>query len=311
MRRLGPLMMRIGLIGSGYWARTTHAPALAEDESVCFAGVWSPNSQHASLISDAHEVRLYPDFESALGDVDALVIAVPPNVQPKIAVRAAEAGKHLLLEKPLATTSREGRMIEAAVSASRVASIVFFTCQFSDPQSRWLERAESVTAGWSGGWAHWLSSAMSAAATSPYAGSKWREKFGALWDLGPHALSTLSPTLGRVVAVTGSVAQDGTVHLILSHASGALSNVILSIFASPTASGLDVSLWGTQGTSSMPTDFESSVSGVRAAIRELQEAALMDEPKHRCDVHFGQYVVNVLEAADRSIRSGRKMKVLV
>ena len=53
----------------------------------------------------------YTGIEQALPDVDAVVIATPPSTQARLSMQATEAGKHVLVEKPLATTSAEAQLV--------------------------------------------------------------------------------------------------------------------------------------------------------------------------------------------------------
>jgi hypothetical protein len=91
--------LRFGLVGTGYWARTTHAPVLASTEGIELAAVWGRNPEAATALAAGHGAAAYSQLDAFLGDVDAVAFSVPPHVQSAIAVRAATAGKHLLLEK--------------------------------------------------------------------------------------------------------------------------------------------------------------------------------------------------------------------
>ena len=76
-----------------------------------------------------------------------------------------------------------------------VASVVFFTFRFQAATSTWLDPgARTQLAGGAGSW-------LGSLAGSPFDASPWRKEHGALWDIGPHALSVLVPALGPVVAV--------------------------------------------------------------------------------------------------------------
>ena len=65
-----------------------------------------------------------------LADVDAVAIALPPDVQAPLAARAARAGKHLFLDKPLALSVTAADDVVAAVTDAGVRSVVFFTSRF-------------------------------------------------------------------------------------------------------------------------------------------------------------------------------------
>jgi predicted dehydrogenase len=67
-----------------------------------------------------HGVTAYADVEDALPHVDALVIATPPASHAPLALKAIAAGKHVLIEKPMATTIDAARMIIDAAAAAGV-----------------------------------------------------------------------------------------------------------------------------------------------------------------------------------------------
>src|SRR6266508_2383751 len=94
--------LRFGLLGTGYWARETHAAALAIQDGAELVGVWGRNPTKAAAVAERYGVRSFGDPDALFAAVDAVAFALPPDVQAELAVRAATAGRHLLLEKPLA-----------------------------------------------------------------------------------------------------------------------------------------------------------------------------------------------------------------
>jgi predicted dehydrogenase len=287
--------MRFGLVGTGHWARTVHAPALAAEPAVDFAGVWGRAPDRRAEIAARFGVRAYPSYDVMIEDCDALAFAVAPDAQADLAARAAAAGKHLMLEKPIATAAAAAARLDATVRQAGVASVVFFSCRFDEAQRRWLSEAAEA-GGWRGGWAVWLTAAL--AAGSPYRGSAWRQDKGALWDIGPHVLSILVPALGTVVSVTARAGARDLVHLVLAHDSGATSTATMALSAPRQAARADVTLWGQRGLSAMPAASGSAIDGLRAALRELAGSAASKRQAHPCDVRFGHAVVRVLAAAE-------------
>src|SRR3954464_12268716 len=96
--------MRFGVLGTGFWAEHVHAASLAEHPDAELVGVWGRDLAKAKAVGARFDVPGYADVDALLADVDAGSFALPPDVQVPLAVRAAEAGKHLLLEKPIALT---------------------------------------------------------------------------------------------------------------------------------------------------------------------------------------------------------------
>jgi predicted dehydrogenase len=289
--------MRVGLLGTGPWARAVHAPALAGHASAELVGVWGRDVAKAKALGAEFEVPGFADVDALLAEVDAVAFALPPDVQGPLAERAAAAGKHLLLEKPIALTTEAADRLVDAVRTAGVASVVFLTLRFQDATATWLTQAARTQL--AGGAASWLSSI----AGTPYASSAWRQERGALWDVGPHALSVLVPALGPVVAVQAGAGLRDTVHLVLTHGSGATSTVTLSLTVAPMSTGVEVFVHGDAGRLVLLPEAGKAVDAYRVAVDELQAAALTGGT-HPCDVAFGRDVVAVLETAARAVGSG-------
>ncbi|WP_328436519.1 Gfo/Idh/MocA family oxidoreductase [Streptomyces sp. NBC_00444] len=290
--------MRIGLLGTGPWAQMAHAPALSEHPDLDFAGVWGRRPEAAKELAERHGTRSYDDVDALLADVDAVAVALPPDIQAGLAARAARAGCHLLLDKPLALTVEDGRAVVEAVREAGVASVVFFTTRFQTRTEAWItEQAER--GGWFTARAQWLGSVFTS--DSPFA-TPWRREKGALWDVGPHALSVLLPVLGDVRRVAAVASGPGdTAHLVLEHAGGASSTLTLSLTAPPAAGGAEVELRGEAGVTLLPEGAEGAVAALTRAADALRTAARTGQP-HACDAGFALRVTEILSAADAKLR---------
>ncbi|MFF5854637.1 Gfo/Idh/MocA family protein [Streptomyces sp. NPDC012751] len=287
--------MRIGLLGTGPWARAAYAPALAGHTGLEFAGVWGRRPEAATALAERYGVPAYTGVDALLADVDAVAVALSPSVQAEMAVRAADAGRHLLLDKPLAVSVAEGRAVVEAVERAGVASVVFFTTRFQKEPESWIEEQAGV-AGWFTARAQWLGALFTG--DGPFTDSPWRREKGALWDVGPHALSVLLPVLGDVRHVAAAAHGPGdTVHLVLDHATGASSTLTLSLTAPPAAAGAEVELRGEAGVSAMPGSSKGAVPALSRAADALVRAARAGRP-HPCDAAFGLRVTEILAAAE-------------
>ena len=206
--------------------------------------------------------------------MDAVAFAVPPPVQAPLAIRAAEAGKHLLLEKPVALSVETADQLVAAVEKAGVASVVFFTWRFDREIRAWLadEQARGgwSGSGWSGGVAVWLGSSLQPG--SPF-NTPWRQEKGALWDLGPHMVAMLWACLGPVTSVTAVAGQGDVAHLVLGHEGGASSTATMTQGAPAAASGSSLFVWGAAGRSVMPAIPADPEQSLRVAAAELAAAA--------------------------------------
>ena len=276
--------MRFGLIGTGYWAATVHAPGLAAHPQVELVGVWGRDRATAATLAARFGAQAFASVDELIGAVDGVAFAVPPDIQAELAVRAAGAGRALLLEKPLALT------LEAAdrvVQAVRAPSVVFFTRRFDPGTVAWF-RADVDSRRWDGGSVLMLASIFEPG--NPFGRSEWRRERGALWDIGPHALALLLPTLGPVEQVAAVRGRGDEVHLALRHATGSAGSVTLSLTARTEAT--EVLFWGEDGIARMPDGVD-----VAAAYTAAIDALLAGDT--RFGAVFARDVVRVLADADR------------
>ena len=283
--------MRVGLVGTGHWARSVHGASLAA--SGALAGVYGRTPEHVATAARALDTVAFSDFDALLESVDAVSFAVPPPVQADLAVRAAEAGRHLLLDKPVALDPAGAHRIAEAAARAGVASTVFFTARYDPAVRSWLADAERKT--WDGAYGHWISAALSAP-DSPYLESAWRLEHGALWDITPHVLAVLIPVLGPVDGVRAIGAGRDLVHLVFHHLAGATSTASLTLHAPPAATSTGLTLWGGAGLSPMPERVLTAVECYAVMHRELADA-VKRAGTHPCDAEFGAAVVDVVHAA--------------
>ncbi|QDY80831.1 Gfo/Idh/MocA family protein [Streptomyces qinzhouensis] len=294
----GPGRLRIGLVGAGPWAGETQAPALAGHDDAVFTGIWARRPDAARSLAEIWGTTAYSGAEGLdelLAACDAVAFAVPPDVQAPLVVRAARAGCHVLLDKPVATTVPEARAAADAVAAAGVASVVFCTLRFASATRAWITEQASA-GGWFTASAHWLGSLYDTASDHPFAASPWRREKGGLWDLGPHVLSVLIPILGEVTAVTAFRGPEDTVHLALRHASGASSTATVGLSAPPKAAGARLELLGDQGPATLPP-WSDSVAAFHAALDALVESVRTGRPAD-CDIRFGLRLTEILAEAE-------------
>ena len=117
--------MRIGLIGCGNIGVRAHIPAVQANEEMTIVAAADPtpeNLQNAAEAAHLTPEDLYADWRDLLArdDVDAVIVATPQRFRPEIAIAAANAGKHVLAEKPLALTPAAAQAIIDAARANGV-----------------------------------------------------------------------------------------------------------------------------------------------------------------------------------------------
>jgi len=98
--------LRVAIAGLGFGA-AVHLPALRDCPATEAVALWHPRQERLDGVCRAAELPGFTDFEAMLADpvLDAVVIATPPSVRFALAQTALRAGKHLLLEKPVALHS--------------------------------------------------------------------------------------------------------------------------------------------------------------------------------------------------------------
>jgi 1,5-anhydro-D-fructose reductase (1,5-anhydro-D-mannitol-forming) len=118
-----------GLVGLGRIADSTIAPAMTAAPNSTLAGVVSRDAAKAKDFAERHgAASAYDDYRALLDDpaVDAVYIATPNGLHADQVVAAAEAGKQVLCDKPLATTVADAERAVAACEAARVRLGVTF-----------------------------------------------------------------------------------------------------------------------------------------------------------------------------------------
>lgn len=291
------MVMRFGLFGTGPWAEIAHGPALAGHPSVDLVGVWGRNPAKADAFAQRLGTRAYADADELIDAVEAVAIALPPDVQADLAVRAADAGRHLLLDKPLALTVEAADRVVAAVERAGVGAVIFFTRRFFPAVEEFL--AEAATKDWDGAQITMFSSLYSD--DSPFAASPWRRERGALWDTGPHALSIVVPALGPVVEVTAVTGRHAATHVLLRHERGAVSSLALTLDAPPAAATHEVVFYGPAGRVTVWEATRTREEAFYDAIDRLIADAATGADDEVVGVRFGREVVAILARAEAAI----------
>jgi predicted dehydrogenase len=103
-------MLRAGVIGVGYLGRL-HAQKIASFDDVVFSGVCDVDRERGKAVAEEFGASYFENTRKFLREVDAVSIAVPTTAHFRVAREAIRAGVHVLLEKPIAATVREGRTL--------------------------------------------------------------------------------------------------------------------------------------------------------------------------------------------------------
>lgn len=289
--------IRFGVCGTAFWAEEVHLPGLRAAEGVELVAVHGRSAERRLELAEKFGIDAYGDFDAFLEGVDAVSFVVPPAVQAELAMRSAAAGKHLILEKPVASSLADARALAGRIETAGVAAVCFLTRMYIPQIAGFLVEARQTKP--HTGHASFRSGALLDG--SPYAGSGWRNaEFGALWDAAPHPVSVMVAVLGPVREVTARrVGERRALHLDLVHRGGT-SSVDVDLRDPDVGLHEGYEMRGEDGSAALDGFTYVRTDAFAGAVRDLlARIGGASEPTLDLPVHL----VAVLDAAERSIRS--------
>jgi predicted dehydrogenase len=290
-----PSPVSVGLVGAGPWAALVHGPMLATNPNTCLAGVWARRPEAAAGLAARHATVAFDSIDALFDACEAVAFCVPPGVQSQLAAKAAAAGKHLLLEKPIADRLAAAERLVEAINLSGVGSMVLLTWRYAEPVRSFLVEARAQRP--FAGRALFVSGGLLG---GPFA-TPWRLERGPLVDLGPHVIDLLDAALGRVTAVDAHGDLLGWVSLDLRHETGATSQAAMcgTVPLEHHRAGIDV--YGAHGA--LGLDCAAAV-GPLTFVTVADELAAMvrsGEP-HPVDAARGLHLQRIIEHAELRLR---------
>ena len=111
--------LRIGVIGVGHLGKV-HTRLWKEVERVELVGIYDVNAAEAKAVAAEHNVKAFETIDEALDSVDALSIVTPTFAHYEVALAAIEMGIHVLIEKPITTTTDEAETLIALANEKGV-----------------------------------------------------------------------------------------------------------------------------------------------------------------------------------------------
>jgi predicted dehydrogenase len=201
--------IRMAVIGAGTWG-ATHAAIYSEYAAVTLAGVCDRDRAKAEALAAKYGVpdrHVYTDHRDMIKhcDFDACAVVTPDFLHRDFAVDLARAGKHILLEKPMATTRRDVEDVMDAVERAGVRLMVDLHNRFSPPfavAKQALDDGEigdPYSAYFRLNDAKWVATDM----------LPWAAKSSILWFLGSHSTDTLRWFFNDEVDTVYSVSRKG------------------------------------------------------------------------------------------------------
>ena len=115
--------VKVGVIGIGNMG-WHHARVLSLLRDAELVGVADPDPDRGQLAKDQFGCQWFPDYQTLLGEVEAVCIAVPTLLHHSVGLACLEAGVHVLIEKPIAASQDEATaLIQAARNAGRLLQV--------------------------------------------------------------------------------------------------------------------------------------------------------------------------------------------
>jgi predicted dehydrogenase len=312
-------VISVALLGSGY-VQEFHARAVLEHPSAELVAVANWREQSANALAERYAIpRATTDWNEIVEatDVDAAVVATPNALHAPQSVALLRAGKHVIVEKPMATSVTEcDEMIDAS-RASGTALMVAHCWRFRDEVRAMRERVASGELGevvkTRGYGAHATWGPEGWFVDPALAGG------GALVDMGVHAIDTArfllgDPTPSRVCAAIGTrygtyqVDDDGV--LLITWSNGT-NSVVESGWWQPHVGGLeaDTEVYGTKGYARIwdpeppSEDYKHDTQPMYSAQMTEFLGAIAEGRQPRPSGEDGRVVMQVVEDAYRSARA--------
>lgn len=200
-------MLKLAIVGAGVWG-DTHAGIYTEHPGVEVLAVCDKNGDRAAAVAGKYGIEnTYTDVGDMLKSCkcDAVSIVTPDHLHTDIAVACAAAGRHMLIEKPIATTREDVHRIVDAANKHKVRVMVDLHNRWSPP---FASAKQSIDAGELGeiqtGYfrlndTKWVATDM----------LSWSAQSSILWFLGSHSLDTLRWLFGDEVKRVYSVSRSG------------------------------------------------------------------------------------------------------
>ncbi|MGQ9720103.1 MAG: DUF362 domain-containing protein [Candidatus Jordarchaeum sp.] len=227
----------IGVIGAGKIAELLHFPGYSKLENVRLVAVADPNEERLLEIQKKFIIReVYTDYHDLLANkkIDAVSICTPPELHKIMTIEALENRKHVLCEKPLATSSDDCYEVIEALNGTKKFVMPAFNYRFT-PSVRLAN--EIISRGKLGDLKEikvlFKSDQRTWKSVTPF---RFKEKTGVISDLGPHSIDMLRFLCGEIEKVkeAEAIAERYFVYdnadLTFTMENGASANIELSWF---------------------------------------------------------------------------------
>ncbi|MFI9311466.1 Gfo/Idh/MocA family protein [Streptomyces triculaminicus] len=246
---------RTAVVGLGHQATSDHLPGLGQCHLAELAGVCDVDASQVAAVADTHQVPGFTDVEHLLKQVrpDFVIVAVPHHAGREVVAACAEAGVHVMKEKPFATDPHEAAELAALCDKTEIELMVTVQRRFHPVYPAALALLERI------GDPYLVEGRYTFHCPDPAAGWRGRAKLaggGCLADMGYHLIDLLLWYLGlpdRVLATVSAAAVPGAAYdaedtalVHLAYDSGLYGSLLVSRSAGPKTERLAIT--GPHGT---------------------------------------------------------------
>ena len=178
--------MRVALAGCGYWG-AKHVRVLHATDGVDELVLVDSREDRLLPLSRSYKIAsCHSALERALEHVDAVFVATPPSTHVALALAAIRAGKHVMVEKPLALTAKDARILVAAAAEAGVVLMVGHTFEYNPAVQKLAQLVRNKELGE----LYYLDSARLNLGL-------YQNDVNVILDLAPHDVSIANFVLGR------------------------------------------------------------------------------------------------------------------
>ncbi|MDB4865906.1 MAG: putative dehydrogenase [Cohnella sp.] len=135
--------MKIGIISFAHMHAYSYAQAIKKNPNSEFIGITDDDPERGRRMADELGTQWFERTEDLIAAVDAVVICSENAKHAGYTIAAANAGKHILCEKPIATTVEDGKAMIEAAQRNAVQLMIAFPCRFSTAAMRVKEQIVS------------------------------------------------------------------------------------------------------------------------------------------------------------------------
>jgi predicted dehydrogenase len=186
--------LRVGVVGCGYWG-SKHVRVLSSMPEVSSVAVIDRDARtREKTVASFPSTTPYQDLDEALPHVDAVIVASPPHTHCDVGLKCLRAGKHVLLEKPIAKSMSEALLLVDEARRSNLTLMPGHTFEFNPAVNQLKRRIVRGELG------H-IHSIHSSRLKAPY-----RPDVNVVWDLAPHDISIMNCLLDSMPSTVAGMA---------------------------------------------------------------------------------------------------------